>query len=165
MRMSGHRPTRRPGAQTQAESHLNPLGRSSGVPSAGYWIFDPQALQATLESLSPRWFGRHSGWQRLAQSTHASQQYLPDSGNMWFIRSIHQLQKDPDRLMKATRNSSFKQQKAQEQARGFVEKHEASRSFFRQGTSNQWRELLTDAQVERVVERHRVQMERFKYLP
>ena len=89
MRMSGHRPTRRPGAQTQAESHLNPLGRSSGVPSAGYWIFDPQALQATLESLSPRWFGRHSGWQRLAQSTHASQQYLPDSGNMWFIRPIH----------------------------------------------------------------------------
>jgi len=81
------------------------------------------------------------------------------------VESFLNFKKDPDRLMRAIRHSSFRQLKAQEQARGFVEKHEVSSSFFRQGTSNQWRQTLTDAQVQRVVERHRVQMERFKYLP
>ncbi|MFT5141045.1 MAG: hypothetical protein ACI9CB_002716, partial [Rhodothermales bacterium] len=73
--------------------------------------------------------------------------------------------KDLKRLQKAVRFSSFKQLKAQEVKRGFVEKFENAQSFFRHGQQNEWREKLSDTQVRRIVNDHFEQMERFKYLP
>lgn len=81
------------------------------------------------------------------------------------VESFLNLRKDPNRLKKAIRNSSFDQLKAQEQKHGFVEKHENANAFFRQGRKNQWQEKLTDVQIQRVVDCHGTQMERFKYLP
>ncbi|MGJ8664299.1 MAG: sulfotransferase domain-containing protein, partial [Marinicella sp.] len=79
--------------------------------------------------------------------------------------SLLGLRKDPKRLMKAIKASSFSQLKKQEQTSGFVEKHENATSFFRQGTANQWKKHLSDEQVKRIVEDHREQMQRFKYIP
>jgi hypothetical protein len=73
--------------------------------------------------------------------------------------------KDPARLKKAVRSCSFEQLKSQEQRRGFVERHENATSFFRRGRQNQWREKLTEGQVQRIIDDHGEQMGRFKYLP
>ena len=73
--------------------------------------------------------------------------------------------RDPARLKRAVRFSSFEQLKSQEKQRGFVEKHENARSFFRQGQKNQWREKLTDEQVKKIIDSHGEQMTRFNYLP
>lgn len=73
--------------------------------------------------------------------------------------------RDPARLKKAIRFSSFEQLKSQEKQGGFVEKHENARSFFRQGKKNQWREKLTDEQVRKIIDSHGEQMARFNYLP
>lgn len=70
-----------------------------------------------------------------------------------------------ERLERAIRFSSFKSLKAQEQKAGFREKSKNAQSFFREGKAEQWRELLSDDQIRRVVSDHRDQMERFGYIP
>lgn len=81
------------------------------------------------------------------------------------VESLLGLKKDPKRLMNAIKNSSFNQLKKQEQSFGFVEKHEHANSFFRKGVANQWQQVLSEAQVKRIVDTHREQMQRFKYIP
>ncbi len=81
------------------------------------------------------------------------------------VASLLGLKKDPKRLMAAIRASSFSNLKKQEQKSGFVEKHENAQSFFRQGTANQWKKHLNEAQIQRIVDDHREQMIRFKYIP
>jgi hypothetical protein len=75
------------------------------------------------------------------------------------------LKRDPARLRKAIRFSSFDQLKSQEASRGFVEKHENAGLFFRRGRKNQWQDRLTDDQVRRIIDSHGEQMARFDYLP
>ncbi len=69
-----------------------------------------------------------------------------------------------ERLMRAVSNSSFEALKAQEDERGFVERSQYSR-FFRSGRAGQWKDVLSDGQVKRIVSDHREQMERFGYVP
>ena len=70
-----------------------------------------------------------------------------------------------DRLERAIENASFDVLSAQEKEKGFKEKPAHAEAFFRQGKVGQWRDLLSDAQVRKVVSDHRVQMERFGYVP
>lgn len=70
-----------------------------------------------------------------------------------------------DRLARAIENSSFKTLKAVEEERGFAERSPHAKSFFRKGQSGQWRDELTDAQIRRIISDHRVQMQRFGYIP
>ena len=72
---------------------------------------------------------------------------------------------DHQRIRKAIQFASFSELRKQEQASGFVEKSPNSRHFFRKGRKNQWMEALSGEQVERVVIRHREQMDRFGYVP
>mgnify|MGYP003627160385 FL=1 len=72
----------------------------------------------------------------------------------------------PERLERAIRFSSFKVLKAQEEAEGFTERPKgATAAFFREGRAEQWRDVLTPDQVRRIISDHRVQMERFNYIP
>jgi hypothetical protein len=73
--------------------------------------------------------------------------------------------RDPVRLKKAIRFSSFDQLKTQESQKGFVERHEDAKTFFRRGQKNQWRQKLTETQVQKIVNTHESQMKRFRYLP
>lgn len=81
------------------------------------------------------------------------------------IESLLGFKKDVKRLAKAIRFSSFKQLKQQEVNSGFAEKHENAGQFFRQGRGEQWREALTDTQINKIIADHREQMQRFKYIP
>ena len=70
-----------------------------------------------------------------------------------------------ERIVKAIRFSSFKELRKQEDQFGFKERSEHSKKFFRSGKKGQWRKQLSEAQVRRMVDTHREQMQRFKYLP
>jgi hypothetical protein len=68
------------------------------------------------------------------------------------------------RLRKALRFTSFEELKKQEAKERFVEGHEDGRAFFREGRVGSWREILSAAQVDRIVEAHGPLMRRFGYL-
>jgi hypothetical protein len=70
-----------------------------------------------------------------------------------------------ERLLRAVRFSSFKVLRAQEKKDGFVERTPVQKNFFRAGKSGGWRKKLSAAQVQRILETHREQMERFDYVP
>jgi hypothetical protein len=72
---------------------------------------------------------------------------------------------DPALLRRAIRHSSFPELRKQEQRQGFIERSPNSRRFFRAGRKDQWRTGLGREQVGRIVDAHREQMQRFKYLP
>lgn len=68
-------------------------------------------------------------------------------------------------LERAIEQSSFKNLRAQEEAKGFQEKSAKGSKFFRVGKSGQWRDVLTPAQIEQVISKHQEQMTRFGYYP
>ena len=70
-----------------------------------------------------------------------------------------------DRLERAIDRASFKSLRAQEDAKGFRERSFKAEKFFRVGKAGQWRTALSKAQIDRVVEAHKEQMERFGYWP
>jgi Sulfotransferase domain len=84
-----------------------------------------------------------------------------------FSRVARFLGLDPsrDRLERAIKASSFESLRAQEDAHGFRERSYKAEKFFRVGKSGQWREKLTKAEIDRVVDNHKAQMERFGYWP
>jgi hypothetical protein len=72
------------------------------------------------------------------------------------------LPEDVGRVRRAIDLSSFDILQQQEQARGFKER--SVTSFFRQGRTDAWRGVLTQEQVERVINDHRPVMQRLGYL-
>jgi hypothetical protein len=70
-----------------------------------------------------------------------------------------------ERLLKAIEQSSFRNMQQQESQKGFEERSDKSERFFREGRAGQWREAMTQAQIEAVVTAHRQQMTRFGYYP
>jgi hypothetical protein len=70
-----------------------------------------------------------------------------------------------DRLERAIKFSSFEMLRKLEDQKGFKERSETAQRFFREGRKDQWRDKLSDAQVRRVVDQHREQMQRFGYVP
>lgn len=69
------------------------------------------------------------------------------------------------RIERAVESSSFKVMREQEDKFGFNERSPAQERFFRKGTAGHWKDELNDGQVERIVSRHREQMQRFGYVP
>lgn len=74
------------------------------------------------------------------------------------------LPKDPRRLRKAIKFSSFKELSDQEARRGFGEKSRYSDRFFRSGRSGGWRTELSPAQMAQLVEDHDEILREFGYL-
>jgi hypothetical protein len=69
-------------------------------------------------------------------------------------------------LKRAIERSSFARLQSQEKEKGFRERPpNADGNFFREGRAGQWKQVLTSAQVERIVRDHGEQMRRFGYLP
>ena len=69
------------------------------------------------------------------------------------------------RIERAIERASFKALRAQEDEKGFREKSPHAQKFFREGRAGQWRDLLSQSQIDRVVDRHKEQMQRFGYWP
>ena len=74
------------------------------------------------------------------------------------------LETDPKRVAIATELSSFKKLKEQEQKYGFKEKQPTAKSFFRKGLAGSWRGVMTDRQIEQIINQHGDVMRRFRYL-
>jgi hypothetical protein len=72
----------------------------------------------------------------------------------------------PQQLRTAVEHSSFARLQTQEKKRGFRERPpNADGNFFREGRAGQWKDVLTPAQIDRIVRTHDEQMRRFGYLP
>ncbi len=71
---------------------------------------------------------------------------------------------EPARIRRAIAFSSLRELQRQESQDGFREASAPHRAFFRKGKAGSWREVLTDAQVRRMIEDHRTVMQRFGYL-
>jgi hypothetical protein len=70
---------------------------------------------------------------------------------------------DPE-IMNAINNSSFNTLRMMEDNDGFKERAINSQVFFREGKSNQWESVLSEAQINEVISHHRVIMKKFGYL-
>ena len=70
-----------------------------------------------------------------------------------------------EQLGAAIAQSSFATLRVLEEESGFSERPANVKRFFREGGHGQWRGLLTQPQIARVVADHREQMMRFGYLP
>jgi hypothetical protein len=68
-------------------------------------------------------------------------------------------------VARAIELSSFEQAKAQEAEKGYRERPNQSKTFFRAGRAGQWRQQLSHEQIRRIVTDNREQMVRFGYLP
>lgn len=74
------------------------------------------------------------------------------------------LPREPARLAKAIKFSSFETLSKQEQTAGFIERSKNTDRFFRKGRAGEWREALSPAAVEKVIEAHGEVMRKFGYL-
>lgn len=73
--------------------------------------------------------------------------------------------KDQDRLKRAIRFSSFKELQSQEKQAKFVESRPDGKvAFFRSGKVGSWRDVLSPAQVDRLIEQNREVMTKLGYL-
>lgn len=73
------------------------------------------------------------------------------------------LECDAVRVQRATQNADFETLKQNEQRETFREKRPSARSFFREGRVGTGRQKLNEAQIGRIVEKHRDLMFRFSY--
>jgi hypothetical protein len=69
----------------------------------------------------------------------------------------------PAEVEAAIERSSFSRLRAQEEQQGFIERPKEAERFFREGRAEQWREVLSRAQISRIVRDHGAQMARFGY--
>jgi hypothetical protein len=70
-----------------------------------------------------------------------------------------------EQLADAVDRSSFERLREQEEKVGFRERPEKAERFFREGRAGQWKDVLTPEQINRIVDAHGEQMQRFGYLP
>jgi hypothetical protein len=91
---------------------------------------------------------------------------LAESQKTFGALARHLLFKPSDsELADAIKRSSFEQLREQEEKDGFRERPEKAERFFREGRAGQWKEILTPAQIKRIIDAHGEQMARFGYLP
>jgi aryl sulfotransferase len=70
----------------------------------------------------------------------------------------------PERIRQALEHASFARLQEAERANGFAEKPPGAELFFRRGQIGSWRDVLSEAQVTRLVQDHAAVMRRFGYL-
>jgi len=114
------------------------------------------------------WSGHVNSWTQHAEESILVVRYEDMLANplkaFRKVESFLKLKKDPRRLRKAIKFSSFEQTKAQEKKSGFTEKYENTEQFFRKGQKNQWRDVLSTEQLERITQNHAEMMKKYKYL-
>lgn len=72
---------------------------------------------------------------------------------------------DKARIQRAIGHAEFRTLSVLEKKHGFVEAVDDKTRFFRVGRANEWRDVLSREQAQRIVDEHREQMQRFKYVP
>ena len=154
-----------------AVSYSRHWGRSIDATIA--FMADPEAATGGTEA---RVYERHSSWSvhvhfwtrhpnpRLHVMRYEAMVANPEES---FGALISWLGQDPppDRLRRAVRFSALDGLRAQEQAKGFVERPaEATGPFFGTGQPGRWRSVLSPAQQARIERDHAAMMQQFGYL-
>ena len=80
------------------------------------------------------------------------------------VVSFLNINADREQLQKAIENSEFRRLEKQEKEYGFRERPASSKKFFRSGKSGQWKEDLSQQQVNSIIKSHASMMMRFGYL-
>lgn len=131
----------------------------------------------TATENEPRWVSQLLG----SWSTHVASWAGIDHPNFLLVRYEDLLEKpgktfakvaklvgvtDRSRIERAMAHASFATLSKIERRDGFIEASEKTDArFFRVGRAQQWRQVLSREQILRVIDRHREQMARFRYLP
>jgi hypothetical protein len=91
---------------------------------------------------------------------------MADKAEETFSAVAAHLQQTPtmEQVSEAIALSSFDKMRALEEAHDFRETPETAERFFREGKSGGWREKMTPEQIQRIVDDHGEQMEKFGYL-
>jgi hypothetical protein len=123
----------------------------------------------TVFQLFGRWSDHVSGWTRapglrLHLMRYEDMLAAPEPAFAGVLAFLG-LAEERERLLTAIRYSEFRELRAQEARAGFHERSRQSQAFFRAGRAGQWRELLSPAQVERIVAAHGETMAQYGYLP
>jgi hypothetical protein len=107
-------------------------------------------------------FEIHSDW-----STHVKSWTQNPHPSLHVVRYEDMLAKPLHSFTGITRFLGLKPpgERVQEESKGFREKSVNGSKFFRVGKAGQWRDTLSQAQIDRVIDQHREQMARFNYLP
>ncbi|MGC1308433.1 MAG: sulfotransferase domain-containing protein [Phormidesmis sp.] len=79
------------------------------------------------------------------------------------IVAFSRLPLELERLQRALAFSHFDKLKEQEETYGFGERSPKSASFFRQGKVGTWQTMLTEAEVQLVIDHHGAMMKQFNY--
>jgi len=121
-----------------------------------------------VSELLGSWSQHVHSWARLAGPRILVVRYedLLEKPFKWFdkVARLVGLGAERARVDRAIRHASFASLAGMERRDGFAEVPIKGKHFFRAGRANQWRDVLTRAQVERIVARHRDQMARFRYV-
>ncbi len=80
------------------------------------------------------------------------------------LASFLRLKPDGGQLARAIQKSSFEELARQEELNGFNERPKDTEKFFRSGKAGQWREALSQSQINAIVGAHGPMMMRFGYL-
>ena len=115
------------------------------------------------------WNDHVKSWTTAPGLTHHVMRYedMLDAPNETFgdLIGFLDMESTPERIERAIRFSSFDEMQKQEKAKGFREGSQVADAFFRQGNLGGWRDTLTPAQVDAIVERHGEEMAKYGYLP
>jgi hypothetical protein len=132
---------------------------SSGTPSGDQLVFE---IHKTWSVHVYSWTNQPGPWLHIVRYEDMLRKPM-----VTFTRIARFLGLNPprDRIERAIELSSFKALRQQEDEKGFRERSYKAEKFFRVGKADQWRTALSKAQVDRVVEAHKEQMERFGYWP
>lgn len=74
------------------------------------------------------------------------------------------LSDNPQQIQQALTFSTFDKLKNQEQEQGYTGKASGAKSFFRQGQVGTWRNVLTDKQINLIIQNHSKTMKQYGYL-
>ena len=80
------------------------------------------------------------------------------------LASFLRLKPSEEQLLRAIEKSSFDALARQEEQNGFIEKPPEAKKFFRAGRAGQWKDVLSQRQVDAIVAAHAPMMMRFGYV-
>ena len=146
---------------------LNRTIKNMGDPGF-YMSYNPKSLKQQLRQKMLSWSGHVTSW--------LDQKHIP----VHLVR-YEDMQADTEKVFgdamafagmdfdtasirKAVEFSSFKTLQNQERESGFKEKPSTAGSFFREGKTGAWRNVLNEQQVQTLISDHREVMIRLKYL-
>jgi hypothetical protein len=149
------------------QSSVDTIVTQMACATAFFWAA-PTRLPAQLRQRALTWSGHVCSWVDGVDFPVHVMRYedmaLHPRETLTAVIRFLGLPDDEMRLHNALTFSAFNCLQAQERTKRFAERASTAALFFRQGRIGAWREVLTAAQVHRVISDHGTVMQRFGYL-